>query len=117
MREHSGLSRREFGKLFHSRESTVCEWENGHCIPRMLKLMNISVYFGVSLDCILSGKATGESMLEEILSKVDEAEPSEPVRSYYAGQFIAQFNSLPNKHKERLIGYLDALGRENGNRL
>ena len=109
LREYSGLSRMEFGKLFQSKESTVYQWEHGYCIPRLVKLMNISVHFGVSLDCILHGKAANDNVLEKQMCKTE----AKPALTYNANGITAQLNALPARHRERLIGYLDALTREN----
>jgi transcriptional regulator with XRE-family HTH domain len=111
LREYSGLSRTEFGGLFNSKESTVYEWESGRSIPRLAKLINISAYFSVSLDCLLNGRMACEGVLEERLSQTAETETFEIARSHGAGQLVAKFNSLSSRRKERLIGYLDALYR------
>lgn len=115
LREYSGLSRVEFGRLFSSKESTVCTWEYGGSIPRLAKLICISAYFGVSLDGILNGKAANNSMLEQLLCRSEKPRLTKPdcSQAYYAGRIIGQFNDLTDRHKERLIGYLEALIREN----
>ena len=112
LREYSGLSRREFGELFRSKESTVYQWEYGYCIPRTTKLMNISAHFGISLDCILCGRAEKGNALEKLLCGTEE--PDRAASFYSANRIIGQLNALPDQYKERLIGYLDALSRETG---
>ena len=110
LREYSGLSRQEFGALFRSKENTVYQWEHGYCVPRLVKLLNISAYFDVSLDCILCGRVVSESALEKLLGRA--VEPARGVFSPGAGQLLTQFHTLSAQRRERLLGYLDALRRE-----
>jgi transcriptional regulator with XRE-family HTH domain len=110
LREHSELSRKDFGKLFHSGESTVYHWEHGYCTPKLVKLIHISMHFGVTLDCLLCGRAAKDDALEKQLCET--AEPAKPVSSYSASRMTSHFNALPSEQKERLIGYLDALSHE-----
>ncbi len=72
--------------------------------------MNISVYFGVSLDCLLCGRAANGNATEKALC----AEEHPQYIPGGAGQVMRQFNALPKHHKERLMGYLDALSKETG---
>jgi transcriptional regulator with XRE-family HTH domain len=109
IRKYSGLSRLDFGKLFNSEESTVYQWERGYCVPRLVKLFNISGYFGLSLDCILRGKAISDNALEKNLSGI-----AEPIFLHNEGQFLSKFLTLSDHNRERMMGYLDALYRENG---
>lgn len=104
LREYSGLSRERFGCLFDSEEGTVYHWENGNCIPRTVKLMNISMYFDISLDCILCGRVMNDNMLEKQLCVSNDF----PF-SHGLGRIIRQYNALSSPNKERLMGYLDAL--------
>ncbi len=97
---HSGLSRKEFGDLFNSKENTVYKWECGNCVPMLSKLFAISQYFNVSIDSILTGK---------MFDNLDIPERSNLFDLSYTGQVITQINSLTNNQKERLLGYLDAL--------
>lgn len=113
LREYSGLSRERFGRLFDSEEGTVGAWETGRCVPRLAKLISISIYFDISLDCLLSGKAMGESLLEESLSLIFRDNAYVRARARGTGQMISRYNSLSDKNKERLVGYLDALSRKN----
>jgi transcriptional regulator with XRE-family HTH domain len=108
LREYNGLSHREFGILFLSEESTVRQWEYGYCVPRLVKLMNISAYFGVSLDCILCGKALSGNALEQMLCEGEKI-----IGFQGPGRVMRQYNALSSRRKERLAGYLDALCREN----
>ena len=94
--------------MFSSRESSVRQWEHGYCIPRLIKLMNISMYFGVSLDCILCGRPVNDSLLELHLSGADENQDILPPIK----KLISKFNALSDSRKERILGYLDALSRE-----
>ena len=112
LREYSGLSRKEFGILFASKENTVYEWEHGGYVPRLSKLLSVSVYFGVSLDWLLSGRLAVESSVERLLGVTPG--PLTSRQSMGIGQLIGQYHSLSNRHKERLLGYLDALRREGG---
>ncbi len=66
----------------------------------------------MSLDCILSGRAVSDHTLEKIVSGSAPADPLDFAHANQTGQLITQFTSLSNHHKERLMGYLDALCRE-----
>jgi len=89
----------------------VYEWENGRCVPQILKLMNMAMYFGVSLDCILIGRKIGQNVLEEKLSRVAETEKPDDA-ACHPGELLIRFNALSDLRRERLIGYLDALFKE-----
>ena len=104
LRQYSGLSRKAFGALFRSKESTVYQWEQGFCIPRLAKLINISVHFGISMDCILCGRAANDNMLEKHL-----CEPSDFPFAGGVSYVMKRYQALSAGGKERLIGYLDAL--------
>jgi transcriptional regulator with XRE-family HTH domain len=109
LREYSGLSRKRFGNLFGSEESTVCQWEHGYFVPRLVKVMNISTYFGISLDCILCGRAVNDNVLEKQL-----CESGSPRVHAGAGRIINLYNALSDSDKDRLTGYLEALSQKNG---
>ncbi len=110
---YSGLSRKEFGKRFGSKENTVYQWECGRFAPKLPKLLAISQYYNVSLDSIVCGRALGESILEKRINSASTVNPesSDILERNYTDQIMAQFNALTNTHKERLIGYLDALSK------
>ena len=110
LREHGGLSRKAFGALFTSKENTVYEWEHGGYVPRLSKLLRISVYFGVSLDWLLAGRLAEASPTERLLAGAAGSPASTP--SMGSGILIARFHTLSSRHKERVIGYLEALRRE-----
>ena len=103
----------EFGSLFCSKEGTVYEWEKGRSVPMLFKLINISAYFGVSLDCLVNGKTAGDNVLEARLVQPMRAEAFESVLAQGFGRVMSRFHTLPSHNKERLVGYLDALCREN----
>ncbi|MCL2030806.1 MAG: helix-turn-helix domain-containing protein [Oscillospiraceae bacterium] len=107
LREYSGLTKKDFGTLFRSKESTVYQWENGCCVPRLAKLINIATYFGISLDCILCGRVVNDHILESHLCGLGELPFSSAT-----SRIISRYNTLSARDRERLIGYLDALSRE-----
>jgi transcriptional regulator with XRE-family HTH domain len=107
LREYSGLSRKMFGNLFDSEAGTVYQWEYGYCVPRLVKVMNISMYFGISLDCILCGRAADNNLLENQICG-----PNPTPFSSGAGRIVNRYNALSSHDKDRLLGYLDALSRE-----
>ena len=55
----------------------------------------------------------GQSVLEESLSLISRDNEYVHARARGTGQLIRQYNSLSDKNKERLLGYLDALSWEN----
>jgi hypothetical protein len=83
--------------------------ERGYCVPRLAKLINISDYFGVSLDCILRGRAIRDNALEKNLCGT-----AEPLYFHSEGQLLSKFLTLSDRNRERMMGYLDALYGENG---
>ena len=89
------------------------DWETGHSVPRLFKLINISAYFDVSLDCLLNGKTAGENILENRLHQIEKADTFELAEARGVGRFMYRFNSLSAGGKDRLTGYLDALYRGN----
>jgi len=113
LREYSGFSRKNFGKVFHTKHSTVYEWENGRCIPRMGKLLSIALYFNISLDCLIKGEAKAGNRLEEMLCSLGENDRPLPTDALSSTLLISRFHSLPSNQKERLLGYLEALVRDN----
>jgi len=90
----------------------VYEWEAGNNLPRLFKLINIAAYFGISLDCLFNGKVTGGNMMEARLIRAEEAESFGTAIDLGFGQFVSRFHALPDRYKERLLGYLDSLCRE-----
>lgn len=110
---YSGLSRKEFGKKFGSKENTVYQWECGRFAPKLPKLLAISQYYNVSLDSIVCGRTHGGSILEKRINSASAANPESfyKFEKDYTDQIMTQFNALSDIHKERLIGYLDALSK------
>ena len=88
------------------------EWETGRNIPRLYKMIDIAACFGISLDCLINGKVTGGNAMETRLIQPKGTDVFEAANELGLGQLVSRFHSLPNRFKERLIGYLDSLCRE-----
>lgn len=61
LREDLGLKQEELAKDFRVSKSTICQWENGGGIKTEM-LYSISKMFHVSVEEILAGKTSGESI-------------------------------------------------------
>ena len=56
LRIERGLSQRALGDIFGVCNQTISFWENGSREPDLDNLLNISKYFGVSVDYLLDEK-------------------------------------------------------------
>jgi len=70
--------------------------------------MNIAMYFGISLDCIICGKFADDNTLEKRLCGSNDFPLSSGI-----SRIISRYNALSDSDKDRLTGYLDALLRGN----
>ncbi len=57
LRTGSNLSQEQFANLFDVSQQSVQKWENGTSVPALDKIVNISNYFGVSLDTLILGNS------------------------------------------------------------
>ena len=63
LRVGSNLSQEQFATIFDVSQQSVQKWENGTSVPALDKIVNISNYFGVSLDTLILGN--GQRAVEE----------------------------------------------------
>lgn len=66
LRKQKGLSQEEFANEVGVSRQTVSKWELGVSTPEMEKLIQMSNFFGVSVDDLLnSGDITSKTIKEE----------------------------------------------------
>ena len=56
LRTGAKLSQEQFAALFHVSRQSVQKWESGLVTPELSKVIEISKYFGVSLDALILGR-------------------------------------------------------------
>ena len=64
IRKNAKLSQEEFAGLFKVSRQAVQKWESGSSAPEISKLVEISKYFGISLDALILNR--GKRTVEEI---------------------------------------------------
>ena len=60
LREAKGLDQKDLAKIIHVSRSTITSYETGRREPDYDKLVELSLYFGVSIDYLLTGKVPAE---------------------------------------------------------
>lgn len=53
LREYRGLTKTQFGDVFHVSRTTVYHWENGKQQPSLETFVDIMIYFDVSAEYLL----------------------------------------------------------------
>lgn len=66
IRSSANMSEEKFGNLFGVSQQAVHKWETGDSVPEISKLINISKYFGISLDSLVLGRGDRE---KEVLNQ------------------------------------------------
>ena len=57
LRKKSGLSQEQLAEALNVSRQAISKWEGGSAMPESDKLLALSNYFGVSLDCLLKDGA------------------------------------------------------------
>lgn len=89
LRRERGLTQEQLGERLGISNKTVSRWENGNYLPPVEMLVELSGFYNVSINEILSGKRLDESetkaAAEENLKSVLEESPFsiEEKRNYY----------------------------------
>ena len=75
LRKQEGLSQEELGERLGVYRQTISKWENGTSYPDMLNLMAISGFFSVSVDSLITEKASipQQSAQEEPVQRTGQA--------------------------------------------
>ena len=55
LRKKEKMSQEEFAELFNVSRQAVQKWESGASLPELAKIIEISKYFGISIDSSISG--------------------------------------------------------------
>ena len=56
LRKHRGLTQEELAEILFVSRTAVSKWESGRGMPSIDSLKDISAYFSVSIDDLLSGE-------------------------------------------------------------
>lgn len=76
LRRERGLTQEQLGERLGTTNKTISRWENGNYMPPVEMLMELSGFYGVSINEILSGKrlddTEAQSAAEENLKSVLE---------------------------------------------
>lgn len=70
LRKKEKMSQEEFAELFNVSRQAIQKWENGTSLPEITKIVEISKYFGCSIDELLVGS---NSRMEEEISSSNES--------------------------------------------
>lgn len=99
LREEKGISQLQLSKEINTTQRSISRWENGEVEPPVSAVCLIADYFNVSLN-YLCGKDDGE-FLTAYVKPLNEEEKI----------LLKKFNTLNEKDKNKLLGYLDALSK------
>ena len=97
-----GMSQKEFSEATGISQSSISDWKRKKTNPVSEKILIICEVLGVSPYELLSG-TEGEgarSAVSRVLLIDNETE---------LGQFVAEFQQLDAKKRDRLLGYFNAL--------
>lgn len=73
LRKQKGLTQEQIAERFHVSNRTVSRWENGHNMPDLDILIEISDYYEVDLREILNGERKSGNMDKEIKETILQA--------------------------------------------
>jgi transcriptional regulator with XRE-family HTH domain len=57
LRKSRGLTQEEFSEIMNVSRQAVSKWESGQSLPEIDKLIEISDYFGVTIDYLIREEA------------------------------------------------------------
>lgn len=63
LRRKEKMTQEEFAELFNVSRQAIQKWENGTSLPEITKIIDISKYFGISIDNLLLRRTS--RMLED----------------------------------------------------
>ena len=70
LRKRKGLTQEQIAEKFNVSNRTISRWENGHNMPDLDILIEISDYYEVDLREILNGERKSENMDKEMKETV-----------------------------------------------
>ena len=65
LRKNSGLSQEQLAEQLNVSRQAISKWESGTAVPESEKLINISNYFGVSVDYLLKDDAEDKAKVTD----------------------------------------------------
>lgn len=68
LRKSKNISQEELAELLDVSRQSISKWENDKAYPEMTRLLFMSEYFGVSLDYLMCGKESDESVQDTAAS-------------------------------------------------
>ena len=100
--KEKSMSQKEFSIKTGILQSTISEWKKKRTNPTSDKIMKICQVLNVSPEWLLSGVEKsgrrGRASDYYVVSKDSEI-----------GHLISEYNKLDEKHRARLLGYLEAI--------
>lgn len=93
LRKQKGLSQEELANEIDVSRQTVSKWELGSTTPEMDKLVQMSNFFGVSVDDLVNG--------DDVTSKVNNTNVKENVENKYETQNTEETKSKKERAKNR----------------
>ena len=107
LRKQKGLSQEEFANEIDVSRQTVSKWELGSSTPEMEKLMQMSNFFGVSVDDLLnSDDITSKTIKVENTNNINETEKA-PETNY--NNYKTESDGKENKKKKTVTALIVTL--------
>lgn len=91
LRTSSNLSQQQFADIFKVSRQSVQKWESGAATPELPKLIEISKYFGISLDALIlsADSRTAEEMKYNKIMKPKYSGMDD--REFYPSAIITEY--------------------------
>ena len=103
--EEMNMTQKEFAKKTRIPETTVSDWKKKHTNPMAEKIMIICKVLNVSPEWLLSG-------VEHEKSRSNPAKWYAIEANTESGLLITAFNSMDRDSQQRLLGYAEALKKQ-----
>ncbi len=111
LRKESGLKRSDLAKQLKINQNTLANYEKELRQAPYETLILIADYFSVSVDELLG--RSGSLTKERVKGDCSEAKPDFSPLTKRERNIICAYRKLSPENKERLLDYLDLLGRNN----
>lgn len=107
------MTKFEFAEKIGVSSNTVHRWEKGKHVANMRWLMKIAKLFDVSLSWLSNGTEPKSNAVKVDVAAIDVLPKKDPAEcDYNKEHFFALFSTLSVTRQGRLLGYLDAMCRE-----
>jgi len=99
------ISQKEFSEMTGIAQSTISDWKRKKTNPASDKLMAICNALQISpYELLLGAEEAGKYQIDYVVVSKESSDY----------QILEQYHALPQAGKERLLGYLQVLGEEQG---